>query len=617
MKETSKANLRRAQDPFWNNIFRGSGIDIGSGNDPFRPSLFKTTSVRPFDVADGDAQDIGKHVKEQFDFVHSSNCLEHLERPQEALSGWWELVKPGGHLVFTVPDEDLYEQGFWPSKWNPEHQWSFTLWKRKSWSPRSINVAELISDLKDSVVLRMQLVNNGYDYDLEGVDQTALGAEAAIEVVLQKRGGVVAESQSFKHSGARGDIIYSLPTIRAMGGGKLYLVRESGTYLGVAMSLQELNWMREMLVGQCGITAVEEWKGQAVQYNLDRFRSFNTLVAQNLQEAHLVVFGATADLSLPWLDKARFVPKHVADIVVSRSNRYDGPLRWHELKGFEARAVFLGFEDEWKIFKAMTGLEIALYQPESYADVCSVLLGSKLFIGNQSFVYALAEALKVNRVQQASLVCPNCLPIGSNGHIVLTKKILDWYVNDRGVIPPAYCQRVRPLRNIRNRFFGNTLPRPSKSILPIIGRPLISCVVITEQDKIPDRIAKGLGVLPSKEIFIVKKSADYREINKVMSGTNGDFLCIIEEGISLEGAWFMEMLGMMGSPAVGAVGQRIEILPVQHLPGGIVMVHRRAWQECGLFTSDTDKWIGFAKRLKDHGYVLRQVRSTSIKDATK
>jgi hypothetical protein len=142
-------------------------------------------------------------------------------------------------------------------------------------------------------------------------------------------------------------------------------------------------------------------------------------------------------------------------------------------------------------------------------------------------------------------------------------------------------------------------------------------VVVTKQDQIPNSIAKGLEVLPSKEIFVVSESAGYKAINKVVAGTNGDFICLVEDGIELEGAWFVEMLGMMGSPAVGAVGQRMEILPIQYLPGGIVMVHRRAWQECGLFTSDADKWLGFAKRLKDHGYVLRQVKSTSIKETAK
>ena len=54
------------------------------------------------------------------------------------------MVKPGGHLIITVPDEDLYEKGFWPSRFNPSHKWSFTICKQQSWNQgHSVNVLDL------------------------------------------------------------------------------------------------------------------------------------------------------------------------------------------------------------------------------------------------------------------------------------------------------------------------------------------------------------------------------------------------------------------------------------------------------------------------------------------
>jgi hypothetical protein len=614
VKETSKANRRRKLDPFWAGVFKGSGIDIGAGDDPFDKSLFSwVTSVRPFDIANGDAQNITDRVKEQFDFVYSSNCLEHLPSPGEALKKWWSLVKPGGHLVFTVPDEDLYEQGTWPSRWNPDHRWSFTIWKKKSWSPASLSVAELISGLEGCHVLRMQVVDTNYDHSAVGLDQTQLGAETSIEVVLHKRCVPVPVPGTFKHSGARGDIIYSLPTIAALGGGTLYLVRETGAYVGSPLSKQELKWMRELLVGQCGITDVEEWDGEHVAYNLDYFRSTRRLMDGNLSAAHLNSFGVKADLSLSWLDRSKFAPKHVADIIVSRSCRYDGPLRWQELKDFERQTVFVGFEDEWNEFKKLTGLDVPIYRPQSYIDICQILLGSKLFIGNQSFVYSLAEALKVNRVQESCLQRPNCQPQSQNGHVVLNRAVLDFYVRGAGEQPQGF-QKSRSLLNVRNRFFGSALPRPSKSTEPIAGRPLVSCVVASKDATVPAGIAKGLEAMPSKEIFAVKKSDGYKAINEAVAKTSGDFICLLDESVELTGTWFLEMLGMMGTPAVGAVGQKMALEPIQHLSGGVVLVHRKAWQECGLFSAESQKWVYFAARLKAHGYVLRQVRSTNIKE---
>ncbi|MBV5346213.1 MAG: methyltransferase domain-containing protein, partial [Rhodoferax sp.] len=74
------------------------------------------------------------------DFVHSSHCLEHMRDVREALKNWIRIVKPGGFLILTVPDEDLYEQGQWPSRFNTDHKWSFTIHKERSTMPSSINV---------------------------------------------------------------------------------------------------------------------------------------------------------------------------------------------------------------------------------------------------------------------------------------------------------------------------------------------------------------------------------------------------------------------------------------------------------------------------------------------
>lgn len=188
MKETTKAYQRRKFEPIWNDVFRGDGIDIGAGDDPFLvPWFANVTSVKTFDLHDGDANRVTVFVKDQFDFVHSSNCLEHMFTPKDALQDWWKLVKPNGHLVFTVPDEDLYEQGVFPSRWNADHKWTFTMYKKFSWSRRSINVMELLTSLPNCIVRRIQLADTNYDRSIKNIDQTYVGnAEAFIEVILKK-----------------------------------------------------------------------------------------------------------------------------------------------------------------------------------------------------------------------------------------------------------------------------------------------------------------------------------------------------------------------------------------------------------------------------------------------
>jgi SAM-dependent methyltransferase len=155
MDETSKS--RRIWGPLEWSVLSGSGIDIGCGPDPVTPE------VRKFDLGDGDANEITRYVRETFDFVYASHCLEHMHRPKEAILEWWKLVKPGGHLFFLVPDEDLYERGVFPSIYNPDHKATFTISKRESWSPVSLNVLDLASSLPDSQLVSLQLQDHGYD----------------------------------------------------------------------------------------------------------------------------------------------------------------------------------------------------------------------------------------------------------------------------------------------------------------------------------------------------------------------------------------------------------------------------------------------------------------------
>lgn len=196
MWEQSKAVRRRYFDgAFHSSYFVGRGIDIGSGNDPLsnHVDMFPAIeSVLLWDQADGDAQSMAAIETESLDFVHSSHCLEHMRDPREALRNWLRILKPGGHLIITIPDEDLYELGHWPSRFNTDHKWTFTIYKSRSWSPNSINLVDLIREFGSQIsVERLVLLRDFFKEELAalGVDQT-LGpvAECSIEFVWCKRG---------------------------------------------------------------------------------------------------------------------------------------------------------------------------------------------------------------------------------------------------------------------------------------------------------------------------------------------------------------------------------------------------------------------------------------------
>lgn len=158
MREASKT-LRLRGQRFIDEYLSGSVLDIGCGPDLVVPH------ARPFDLADGDANQIGNYLPaKSFDCVHSSHCLEHMHSAPSAVEQWWSLVKPGGVMIITVPHEDLYEQGFWPSIFNPDHKGTFRLDKPDSWSPVSHDVRELMEQLPDAKILEVEIQDAGYDY---------------------------------------------------------------------------------------------------------------------------------------------------------------------------------------------------------------------------------------------------------------------------------------------------------------------------------------------------------------------------------------------------------------------------------------------------------------------
>jgi len=224
MKETSKAMRRRAREVLvndeglrWSHIFKGHGIDVGSGGDPLTPVSGQKVWTRMLaragiswgrmqftcqhlDVPEGGGDDVTQFVgsNEQFDFVHGSQVLEHAIDPAVMLRSWLKVLRPGGYIVATVPDYELYEGCVWPSRWNGAHRstWSLRIEKTSAkihcklpeWLNREIgNPFGSEFDLK-----LCRLVDTNYDYRVgTTLDQTLdpdKGVEAFIEFIMKKAG---------------------------------------------------------------------------------------------------------------------------------------------------------------------------------------------------------------------------------------------------------------------------------------------------------------------------------------------------------------------------------------------------------------------------------------------
>jgi SAM-dependent methyltransferase len=190
MNETSKAMRRRwcedTEGVFpWKSVFDGRGIDIGPGDDklPF-------DDCQPFDKEHGDANRLSEYFpRASFDYLHSSQSLEHMIDPCLALRDWLQVVKPGGHVIVTVPSWELYEGMLWPSRWNPDHRSTWSISLRGSPAPIHVFVPDFLQGFPVKVEL-CRLVATNYDYKLgSSLDQTwdeSDSVEAFLEFVLKK-----------------------------------------------------------------------------------------------------------------------------------------------------------------------------------------------------------------------------------------------------------------------------------------------------------------------------------------------------------------------------------------------------------------------------------------------
>src|SRR6188508_2714741 len=106
--------------------------------------------------------------------------------------------------------------------------------------------------------------------------------------------------KTFKHSGDIGDLIYALPTIRALGGGFLYLAKSDFTRVPM-MAGSKAN-IESLLLAQSYIKGLALWMGESIDYDLDKFREeWDT--RDNIAEQHLKTFGLpVSEVEEPWLE---------------------------------------------------------------------------------------------------------------------------------------------------------------------------------------------------------------------------------------------------------------------------------------------------------------------------
>jgi hypothetical protein len=188
LDNVTKSIVRRGFDRrFATRWFVGDGIDIGFGDDRIAKfvALFPLIrSVRSWDESDA----LTEIANESYDFVHSDRALRSALNPYTALKNWIRICKRGGHLVITLDDEDLRQDTRLYAACSANVNWTFTIAKARSASPKSVNVVNLLTKFISEIeLIKIELLDAEYVYPqylhhaLNGI------SESAIELVLRRR----------------------------------------------------------------------------------------------------------------------------------------------------------------------------------------------------------------------------------------------------------------------------------------------------------------------------------------------------------------------------------------------------------------------------------------------
>lgn len=107
----------------------GRCIDIGCGPYKVFPHFIGCDNGHHWGMQGADvkldAEKLDLFADASVDLVFSSHLLEHIATDKVAptLKEWMRVVKPGGHLVMYLPDEDEYPKVGHPHA-NPDHKFN-------------------------------------------------------------------------------------------------------------------------------------------------------------------------------------------------------------------------------------------------------------------------------------------------------------------------------------------------------------------------------------------------------------------------------------------------------------------------------------------------------------
>ena len=232
---------------------------------------------------------------------------------------------------------------------------------------------------------------------------------------------------SFLHYGHLGDVINSLPVIKELSKTNKcnlflqihkkipsHVVSRDHPFGEVYLSENSANRMLPLLKKQKFIDEVKIYNNEEIDIDLNFFRQLPINFNIDSVRWYFHLTGIFPDLSKSYLE-VNESDKFKNFIVILRSLRRQNKYINYKFINSYKNLVFIGLKNEYlDLKKEIPNLEY--YDSEDFLELATIIKSCKMFIGNLSFGFALAEALKVPRLLESGPNFPLVYPNGSNGY---------------------------------------------------------------------------------------------------------------------------------------------------------------------------------------------------------
>ncbi len=245
---------------------------------------------------------------------------------------------------------------------------------------------------------------------------------------------------NFLHSGHLGDIIYALPVVKELSkthtcnlyiqankpfDSKNYLKHPAGN---VFLNKKLVDWIVPLLEKQPYLNKVKIYNQENIDVNFDEYRNMPVDFCWLSVRWFFHLTGIFADVDTPWID----IEPHSSikdNIVIVRSFRARNYMIDYSFLNNYDNLIFIGLKEEYNDLLPQIP-NLSFYDCKDFIEMAQIIKSSRLFIGNQSFAYSLAEAMKVPRLLEAFPDFPVVHPTGKSGKDFYFQIHFEKFVNE-------------------------------------------------------------------------------------------------------------------------------------------------------------------------------------------